>query len=161
MTAFDAEAVDAVVEAPFGSHPGEMAGAYRKSLNASPAYVRNHEEVGKAVEEGLWYAETGQYDVIILDLMLPKVDGLTILKKIREKNNPVHVLILTAMDSLDDRVKGLEAGADDRALDRPADFAHGHTRTDGRDGRRQCCRDVVDMDAVEHLPRPHDPTRAT
>ncbi len=64
-------------------------------------------------EEGLWFALTGKYDVIILDLMLPNVDGLTILKKLRKKENPVHVLILTAKDTLDDKLKGLDLGADD------------------------------------------------
>lgn len=64
-------------------------------------------------EEGLWYARSNDYDVIILDLMLPKVDGLTILKTLRQLGNPVHVLILTARDTLPDRVRGLDFGADD------------------------------------------------
>ena len=64
-------------------------------------------------EEGLWYARTGDYDVIILDLMLPKVDGLTILSKLRESGKQTHVLILTAKDTVDDRVRGLDLGADD------------------------------------------------
>lgn len=64
-------------------------------------------------EEGLWYAESHDYDVIILDLMLPGLDGLTILHRLREKRNPVHVLILSAKDTLEDRVTGLRNGADD------------------------------------------------
>jgi DNA-binding response OmpR family regulator len=64
-------------------------------------------------EEGLWYATTNDYDVVILDLMLPKVDGLTILRQLREKGRPVHVLILTAKDTVADRVRGLDQGADD------------------------------------------------
>ena len=64
-------------------------------------------------EEGLWYARSGDYDVIVLDLMLPKVDGLTILRRLRDQGNLVHVLILTAKDTVDDRVRGLELGADD------------------------------------------------
>ena len=64
-------------------------------------------------EEGLWYARTGDYDVIILDLMLPKVDGLTILRRVREHENPASVLILTARDTVEDRVQGLDLGADD------------------------------------------------
>lgn len=65
-------------------------------------------------EEGLWYA-TGDddYDVIILDLMLPGVDGLTILKKLRAQGRQAHVLILTAKDTVEDRVRGLDLGADD------------------------------------------------
>ena len=64
-------------------------------------------------EEGLWLATSGNYDVIILDLMLPKLDGLSILKKLRQKHSAAHVLILTAKDTPDDRIKGLNLGADD------------------------------------------------
>ena len=76
-------------------------------------------EAGFAVDttkdggEGLAFAEAGVYDVVLLDLMLPKIDGLTLLKRIREQGNTVHILILTAKDSLDDRIKGLNMGADD------------------------------------------------
>lgn len=64
-------------------------------------------------EEGLWLAQSNPYDVLILDLMLPKLDGLSLLKKLREKNDQTHVLILTARDAPDDRVRGLDLGADD------------------------------------------------
>jgi len=64
-------------------------------------------------QEGLWYAMSNEYDVIILDLMLPGVDGLTILKKLRAKGRKAHILILTAKDTLQDRIKGLDLGADD------------------------------------------------
>lgn len=64
-------------------------------------------------EEGLWYAETGEYDAVVLDLMLPKKDGWTILRRLRERENPVPVLILSARDGLEDRVEGLNLGADD------------------------------------------------
>jgi DNA-binding response OmpR family regulator len=64
-------------------------------------------------EEGLWMAETNPYDVIVLDIMLPGMDGLTIVKRLRKKENPVPILLLTAKDTVDDRVTGLEAGADD------------------------------------------------
>ncbi len=64
-------------------------------------------------EEGLWYATSNEYDVIVLDLMLPKIDGLTILSRLRQAGNAAAVLILTARDALDDRVKGLNLGADD------------------------------------------------
>jgi len=53
------------------------------------------------------------FDIMILDLGLPKQDGLQVLQKIRVKDNPIPVLILTARDSLDDRIKGLDVGADD------------------------------------------------
>lgn len=64
-------------------------------------------------EEGLWYAQANAYDAIVLDLMLPKLDGLTVLERLRTGGNRTPVLILTARDSLDDRVRGLDRGADD------------------------------------------------
>ena len=64
-------------------------------------------------EEGLWYARGNDYDVIILDLMLPGVDGLSILKKLRAEGRQNHVLILTAKDTVEDRITGLDLGADD------------------------------------------------
>lgn len=64
-------------------------------------------------EEGLWLATSNTYDAIILDLMLPKMDGLTVLRKLRESGRDTHVLILTALDAVPDRVEGLRAGADD------------------------------------------------
>jgi len=63
--------------------------------------------------EGLWYAENHPYDVILLDLMLPGVGGLEILKKLRATGNTTYVLVLTAKDAVEDRVRGLDAGADD------------------------------------------------
>jgi DNA-binding response OmpR family regulator len=64
-------------------------------------------------EEGLWHAQSNDYDVIILDLMLPRVDGLTVLRRLRAQEKQTHVLILTAKDTLEDRVRGLRLGADD------------------------------------------------
>jgi len=64
-------------------------------------------------EEGLWRAESNDYDVIVLDLMLPKMDGLTVLRRLRQGQRKTHVLILTAKDTVEDRVRGLKMGADD------------------------------------------------
>src|SRR5258708_6261666 len=64
-------------------------------------------------ETGLWHAQSNDYDVIILDLMLPRLDGMTLLKRLRSGGSRAHVLILTAKDTSDDRVKGLDLGADD------------------------------------------------
>lgn len=64
-------------------------------------------------QEGLWYAMSNDYDAIILDIMLPKLDGLSILKQLRVKNKNNHIIILTAKDTVDDRIKGLDLGADD------------------------------------------------
>jgi len=81
--------------------------------------VKGLREAGFAVDttrdgrEGLWYATSNEYDVIILDLMLPGMDGLEILRKIRTQGKKSHVLILTAKDTVQDRVTGLDLGADD------------------------------------------------
>ena len=64
-------------------------------------------------ETGLWYALNNPYDVIVLDIMLPDVDGLSILKRIRAQKLDVNILLLTAKDTPQDRITGLEQGADD------------------------------------------------
>jgi DNA-binding response OmpR family regulator len=64
-------------------------------------------------EDGLWFAQSHPYDAIVLDVMLPKLDGLTLLRRLREQKCAAGVLILTARDQLADRVAGLDAGADD------------------------------------------------
>jgi DNA-binding response OmpR family regulator len=64
-------------------------------------------------EEGWWYAEQTDYDVIVLDIMLPGLDGLSLLQRLRDSGKTTHVLLLTARDGMDDRVKGLRLGADD------------------------------------------------
>ncbi len=63
--------------------------------------------------EALPYIDGAEYDLIILDIMLPNMDGLEILSALRKKNNLTPVLLLTAKDSIDDKVKGLDLGADD------------------------------------------------
>ena len=64
-------------------------------------------------ETGLWQARSVDYDVIVLDLMLPGLDGLSVLSKLRSDKKDTHVLILTARDQLEDRILGLRSGADD------------------------------------------------
>ncbi len=64
-------------------------------------------------EEGYEQGLTGIYDIIILDVMLPKMNGFTVLKKLREEKITSHVVMLTAKSELDDKVKGLDFGADD------------------------------------------------
>ncbi|HKI53104.1 MAG TPA: response regulator transcription factor [Anaerolineales bacterium] len=80
---------------------------------------RGLEEQGYAVDtaftglEALDYADAAPYDVIILDILLPEMDGLTACREMRERGNRTPILMLTARDSVDDRVNGLDAGADD------------------------------------------------
>jgi DNA-binding response OmpR family regulator len=64
-------------------------------------------------EEGLHLAEINDYDVIVLDLMLPKLDGISVLKRLRNHKRRSRVLLLTARDTVEDRVHGLQQGADD------------------------------------------------
>lgn len=64
-------------------------------------------------DEGLDYSLTGVYDVIILDIMLPKLNGLEILKMIRRRKISTPVILLTAKDSVEDKILGLDSGADD------------------------------------------------
>ena len=64
-------------------------------------------------EDALDYLENGDYDGAILDIMMPKMDGLTVLKTIRARGSSLPVLLLTAKAEIDDRVTGLDAGADD------------------------------------------------
>lgn len=62
---------------------------------------------------GMHFASSNQYDVLMLDVMLPGIDGLVLCKRLRDMGKQVPILMLTARDSLDDKIVGLEAGADD------------------------------------------------
>lgn len=64
-------------------------------------------------DDGLWAASQNPYDVVLLDLMLPGTDGMEILRKLRGAENPVHILVISARDALEDRLGALDAGADD------------------------------------------------
>jgi heavy metal response regulator len=77
---------------------------------AEAGYVVN---VTRDGSEGLEYALAYEYDAIVLDIMLPKMNGLELLKEIRAKRVKSPVLLLTARDGVDDRVRGLDVGADD------------------------------------------------
>ncbi len=85
----------------------------RKSL------VRGLTEAGYAVDsaadgrEGLTLATAADYDVLVLDIMLPGLDGLSVLREVRGRNRQSRVIILTARDTVKDKIKGLDLGADD------------------------------------------------
>ena len=86
------------------------------------ALAQSLREEGYAVDtagdgnSGLFKAKSSPYDAIVLDLMLPQLDGWNVLRELRRAGNPVPVLVLTARDALSDRVRGLDAGADDYLL---------------------------------------------
>jgi two-component system OmpR family response regulator len=89
----------------------------KKLLDA--AYAVDHVLTG---EDGLVAAQTRQYDLIILDLSLPDTDGLQVLREVRGSRLTMPVLILTARDELDDRIAGLDLGADDY-MTKPFEFS--------------------------------------
>jgi two-component system, OmpR family, response regulator len=82
-------------------------------------HVADHADNGK---DGLFLAASEKYDALIIDRMLPGLDGLAILKMLRATDNHVPAIFLTTMDGIDDRVEGLEAGADDYLV-KPFAFA--------------------------------------
>ncbi len=88
-----------------------------KEMSNAIAAVLKHEHYSvDAVYDGqdaLDYLETGLYDGAILDIMMPKMDGISVLKEIRKKGMDVPVILLTAKSEIDDKVEGLDAGADD------------------------------------------------
>jgi len=87
--------------------------------NVSNYVKRALEEQGYAVDlartgqEALDWAEIVHYDLIVLDIMLPEIDGITVCRRLRSQSYPAAILMLTARDTVDDRVTGLDAGADD------------------------------------------------
>jgi DNA-binding response OmpR family regulator len=84
--------------------------------NALAAVLRRSNYSVDAVYDGqdaLDYLMTGNYDGAILDIMMPKMDGITVLKKVRAAGNSIPILMLTAKAEIDDRVLGLDSGADD------------------------------------------------
>ncbi len=95
---------------------------------------KGYEEEGFAVdvaydgEDGLYLAQNNIYDCIVLDIMLPIIDGISILKKLREQNNSTPIIILTAKDAVQDKVLGLDSGSDDY-LTKPFSFEELLSRT--------------------------------
>ncbi len=70
-------------------------------------------DVAKDGQEGLEYAQAAAYDVLVLDIMLPRLDGIQLLRRLRASGHKTPALMLTARDTVDNRVEGLDAGADD------------------------------------------------
>jgi two-component system OmpR family response regulator len=100
------------------------AAAYLKRALEEAGHSVEHAEEGR---EGLLAAAGNPYDVIILDRMLPEMDGLAILRTLRAARVRTPVLLLTALDGINDRVEGLEAGADDYLV-KPFAFVELHAR---------------------------------
>ncbi|MFT5725945.1 MAG: DNA-binding response OmpR family regulator [Desulforhopalus sp.] len=95
-----------------------LAAILKKGLEESGFVV----DVALDGEDGLFMARTYPYDAVLLDILLPKVDGLTVLKNLRAEKIGVPVLLLTAKGELEDKVRGLNLGADDYLV-KPFDFS--------------------------------------
>jgi DNA-binding response OmpR family regulator len=110
-----------------------LAGFVRKGLEAEHYAV----DIARDGEEAQYMAEEYDYDLVILDLTLPQTDGLHVLKQVRAKKSGLPVLVLTARSRVEDRVKGLELGADDY-LTKPFSFSElsAHVRALLRPGSR-------------------------
>lgn len=78
-------------------------------------------DIAKDGEEAIELYEINEYDLIVLDLNLPKIDGIDVLKEIRQKNNVIKILILSARSEIDDKIIGLDMGANDYLV-KPFDF---------------------------------------
>ncbi len=100
-------------------------------------------------EEGFELARAGTSDVLVVDRMLPKRDGLSVIVELRDKQNSTPVLILSALGEVDDRVKGLRAGGDDY-LAKPYAFSELVARVEAL-GRRRGATDVETMLTVGDL----------
>src|SRR5262245_34865255 len=85
----------------------------RRTVMEGLARARHTVDVASDGDEGLRMAAEKPYDIIILDVMLPGLDGLSVLQRIRALGNDVHVLVLTARDTLNDKLRAFAAGADD------------------------------------------------
>lgn len=90
------------------------------------AHVVDHCVSGR---DGLFMATTEHYDAMIIDRMLPEVDGITIVQTLRASNNQTPIMLLTALDKVEERVKGLKVGADDY-LAKPYSFSELQARLD-------------------------------
>jgi two-component system, OmpR family, response regulator len=96
----------------------KMAGLLRRGLREEGLAA----DVARTGDDALWMARATEYDAIVLDVMLPGVDGFEVCRRLREAGAWSPVLMLTARDGVDDRVSGLDAGADDY-LTKPFSFA--------------------------------------
>lgn len=94
-----------------------MAGILKKGLEENAFLV----DLAHDGEEGMYMAENYPYDAVLLDIMLPAMDGLTILNALRSKRSEVPVLLITARGEIENRIKGLNFGADDYIV-KPFDF---------------------------------------
>jgi len=110
-------------------------------------------------EEGLYLAETEQYDLIVLDIMLPKLDGLQLCRELRQKKIKTPVLMVTAKSTTEDKVAGLDSGADDY-MTKPFSFIEFRSRIHALIRRsHQEISPVLKVDDLEVDPLKHSVKR--
>ena len=106
-------------------------------------------------EEGQYLAESEEYDLIVLDLMLPKIDGIELCKALRKKGIKTPILMLTARSTIEDKVKGLDSGADDY-ITKPFSFiefrsrVHALIRRSHQEGSPVLQIDGLTLDPLKH-----------
>jgi len=110
-------------------------------------HIVDHAEDGR---EGLFYSTENQYEILIIDRMLPKINGLSIIQSLRSSNNNTPVLILSALGQVDERVKGLKAGCDDYLV-KPFAFSELLARLEAltRRGKSQLEQTTLKIDDLE------------
>lgn len=116
----------------------KLAGIVRRGLLAHGFAA----DIAGTGEEAVCMASASSYDLVVLDVMLPDASGLEVCRELRAGGNPVPVLILTALSAVDDRVQGLDSGADDY-LAKPFEFAELVARLRALARRSDLTRDVV------------------
>ena len=114
-------------------------------------------------EEGQYLAEGEQYDLIVLDIMLPKMDGLQLCKELRKKSIRIPILMLTAKSTTEDKVAGLDSGADDY-ITKPFSFnefrsrVHALIRRSHQDASPTLQMDDLEVDPLKHIVKRGDKT---
>ncbi len=132
----------------------EDSGKLRKSLRAGLRRLGYAVDIASDGAEGISYVTSCSYDVVVLDLMLPKISGLDVLKEIRKSSEGPEVLILSARDQTQDRVAGLQRGADDYLV-KPFSFDELHARIQALVRRR--FKQKSPVISIGELPRPINP----
>ena len=123
-------------------------------IEAAKFLVKGLRESGYSVDhasdgrEGLFRATEGQYDLVVTDRMLPHLDGLTVIQLMRRKGITTPVLVLSALGSVDDRVRGLKAGGDDY-LTKPFAFVELLARIEALSRRRSSVADATKLKVAD------------
>lgn len=111
-------------------------------------------DTARSGQEALYWAEVVKYELIILDIMLPELDGISVCRRLRRQGNQAAILMLTARDTVDDRVTGLDAGADDYVV-KPFELKELLARLRALARRRAAKTPIVKVGNLSLDPRTH------